>query len=167
MILHNQQAVPRLQIHRFFHDYLRNFCIEFWCFFMFFRYRFRDWFLITFLMENGSKMASKIDPWGNLFRKKCSKVVQREFTGVVLEPTFFRAAIFQCFWVPFRRPFGQCWALLAPFWPLLAPCWALLAPFWEHFGRSWLNFARNKYNLESIFAGGFFTKNLVAKRKNN
>ena len=45
-----------------------------------------------------------------------------------------------CFLVPFRRPFGQCWSLLAPFWPLLAPCWALLAPFWEHFGRSWLIF---------------------------
>ena len=62
------------------------------------------------------------------------------FYMVLLEPTFFRASIFRCFLVPFRRPFGQCWALLAPFWPLLAPCWALLAPFWEHFGRSWLIF---------------------------
>ena len=80
-------------------------------------------------------------------------------------PHTARGRIFQCFWVPFRRPFGQCWALLAPFQPLLAPCWALLAPFQEHFGRSWLIFARNKQNLESIFAGGFFTKNLVAKRQ--
>ena len=70
MILHNQQAVPRLQIHRFVHDYLRNFCIEFSCFFKIFRYRFRDWFLITFLMENDSKKTSKNYPWGDLFGQK-------------------------------------------------------------------------------------------------
>ena len=33
-----------------------------------------------------------------------------------------RGRIFRCFLVTFRRPFGQCWALLAPFGPLLAPC---------------------------------------------
>ena len=121
--------------------------------------------LITFLMENGSKKTSKIDPRGDLFGQIVDFSLPGGLAEAVPEPTSFRASIFQCFWVPFRRPFGQCWALLAPFGPLLAPCWALLAPFWEHFGRSWLNFARNKYNLESIFAGGFFTKNLVAKRK--
>ena len=128
MILHNQQAVPRLQIHRFVHDYLRNFCIEFSCFFMFFRYRFRDWFLITFLMENGSKKTSKIDPRGDLFGQIVDFSLPGGLLEAVPEPTSFRASIFQCFWVPFRRLFGQCWVLLSPFWPLLAPCWALLAP---------------------------------------
>ena len=42
-----------------------------------------------------------------------------------------RGRIFRCFLVPFRRPFGQCWALLAPFGPFWGPCWALLAPFWN------------------------------------
>ena len=129
MILHNQQAVPRLQIHRFVHDYLRNFCIDCSWFFMFFRYRFRDWLLITYLMENGFKKTSKIDPRGDLFGPKGSKSWVDRTSVSVLERTFFRASIFRCLLVPFRRPFGQCWALLAPFGPLLAPCWALLAPF--------------------------------------
>ena len=90
MILHNQQAVPRLQIHRFVHDYLRNFCIEVLCFFMFFRYRFRDWFLITFLMENGSKKTSKIDPQGDLFDQKFTKRVTQQSGESALEPTWPR-----------------------------------------------------------------------------
>ena len=61
MILHNQQAVPRLQIHRFVHDYLRNFCIEISCFFMFFRCRFRvmknQWFWHPFWHHFGSLLA--------------------------------------------------------------------------------------------------------------
>ena len=93
MILHNQQAVPRLQIHRFVHDYLRNFCIEFSCFFMFFRYRFRDWFLITFLMENGSKKTSKIDPRGDLFGHIVDFSLPGGLTEAVPEPTSFRASI--------------------------------------------------------------------------
>ena len=93
MILHNQQAVPRLQIHRFVHDYLLNFCIEFSCFFMFFRYRFRDWFLIAFLMEKGTKMTSKIDPRGDLFGQKASKRWVPRTSVSVLERTFFRASI--------------------------------------------------------------------------
>ena len=93
MILQNQQAVPRLQIHRFVHDYLLNFCIEFSCFFMFFRYRFRDWFLIAFLMEKGTKMTSKIDPRGDLFGQIVDFSLPGGFTEAVLEPTFFRASI--------------------------------------------------------------------------
>ena len=90
MILHNQQAVPRLQIHRFAHDYLRNFCIEFSCFFMFFRYRFRDWFLIAFLMEKGTKITSKIDPRGDLFGQKVDFSVSCFRTEPLLEPTWSR-----------------------------------------------------------------------------
>ena len=109
-------------------------------------------------------MTSKIDPRGDTFDQKGSKNLRPLPTGPFLESTFFRAACFLCFLIHFRRPFSQCWALLAPFGPFWGPCWSLLAPFWQLFGRSWLIFARNKKNLESIFAGGFFTKNLVAKR---
>ena len=110
-------------------------------------------------------MISKIDPRGDTFDQKGSKNLRPLPTGPFLESTFFRAACFLCFLIHFRRPFSQCWALLAPFGLFWGPCWPLLAPFWQLFGRSWLIFARNKKNLESIFAGGFFTKNLVAKRK--
>ena len=142
MILHNQQAVPRFQIHRFSLFFASFFPLIFHDFSCFFEVRFQDRFWIAFLMEKGTKMTSKIDPQGDPFPQKASQRVPLSPGRSVLEPTFFRASIFRCFLVPFRRPFGQCWALLAPFWPLLAPCWALLAPFWEHFGRSWLIFAR-------------------------
>jgi len=49
-----------------------------------------------------------------------------------------RGRIFGCILVTFRRHFGQCWALLAPFWSLLGPFGSifipfrsLLAPFWR------------------------------------
>ena len=167
MILHNQQAVPHekyLDLFIVFRIVFSTDCHAFSCFF---EARFRYRFLIAFLMEKGTKMTSKIDPRGDLFGQIAPKKIDPFRPEAVPEPTFFRASIFGCILVAFRHHFGQYWALLAPFWPLLAPCWALLAPFWEHFGRSWLNFARNIYNLKSIFAGGFSTKNLVAKRKNN
>ena len=87
-------------------------------------------------MENDSKKTSKIDPRGDL----CDQIVDFPLPGgkpeAAPEPTFFRASILGCILVALRRPFGQCWALLAPFWPLLAPCWLLLAPFWEAFWTS-------------------------------
>ena len=118
--------------------------VFFICFACFFATRFRDRFLITFLKEKGTNMTSKIYPRGDTFDQKGSKNLRPLPTGPFLESTFFRAACFLCFLIHFRRPFSQCWALLAPFGPFWAPCWALLAPFWKLFGRSWLNFARNK-----------------------
>ena len=144
MILHNQQAVPHETYLDFFIVFRIVFSIDFHDFSCFLEARFRYRFLIVFLMEKGTKMTSKIDPRGDL----CDQIVDFPLPGgvteAVPEPTFFRASIFGCILVAFRRPFGQCWALLAPFWPLLTPCWALLAPFWKHFGRSWLIFARTK-----------------------
>ena len=42
MILPNQHIAPGLQMHRFVHGYLWDFCVDFSCFSMFFRCRFRD-----------------------------------------------------------------------------------------------------------------------------
>ena len=137
------------------HCFSHRFFARFLSFFMIFAARFRDRFLLTFSNEKGTKMTSKIDPRGDPFDQKGSKSLVVSTRVSVVEPTFFRASMFQCFQVPFRRNFGQGSALLAPFWPLLAPCWVLLAPFWEHVGRSWLSFARNNDNFESIFAGVF------------
>ena len=90
--------------------------------------RFRDRFLIAFLMEKGTKMTSKIDPRGDPCDQKGSKRARPRTTGAVPEPTFFRASIFQCFQVPFRRHFGQGSALLAPFWRLLGAFWSPNVP---------------------------------------
>ena len=130
MILHNQQAVPRLQIHRFPLFFASFFPSSFHDFSCFFEARFRYRFLIAFLMEKGTKMTSKIDPRGDTFDQKGSKNLRPLPTGPFLESTFFRAACFLCFLIHFRRPFSQCWALLAPFGPFWGPCWPLLAPFW-------------------------------------
>ena len=126
MILHNQQAVPRLQIHRFVHDYLLNFCIEFSCFFMIFRYRFRDWFLITFLMENGSKKTSKIDPWGDLFGQKgdLGWVLLIRWVLPVINP--FLSIVFSKFVGPLSAPFCS---MLGPFGYILALVGSMLGPF--------------------------------------
>ena len=41
-------------------------------------------------MENGPKMASKMDPWGAIFGQKGEKKLPGRFTGSVLEPTWAR-----------------------------------------------------------------------------
>ena len=41
-------------------------------------------------VENGSKMASEIDPWGTIFTQKGSKYGVPQLGGSVLEPTWAR-----------------------------------------------------------------------------
>ena len=150
MILHNQQAVPRLQIHRFVHDYLRNFCIDFSCFFMIFRYRFRDWFLITFLMENCSKKHLQNRSPGRPFRPKrlqkwstLSRVQQPGadlFSGI--DFSMFSGLLPASFWARFD-PFGCILAsvglMSGPLGSISGAFWALLVVFSlinPFFGRS-------------------------------
>ena len=87
----------------------------FYVFSCFFEARFRDRFWTAFLMETATKTTSKIDHRGDPFDQKGCRQVPVTSLGSILEPTFFRASSFLCFLVPFRRPFGQCWGLLAPF----------------------------------------------------
>ena len=70
MILHNQQAVPRLQIHRFVHEYLRNFCIECSCFSCFFGIDFGIYFLSHFWWTIAPKRPPKSIPGATSPAKK-------------------------------------------------------------------------------------------------
>ena len=153
MILHNQQAVPRLQIHRFVHDYLRNFCIGISCFFMFFRYRFWNWFLIAFLMKNNSKWHPKSIPGVTFSAKMAPKSYDPELRGASWSRPFSSIKILMTFWSHFR-----------PFCSPLDPSWLTLGAFWLHFWSFWLHFACTSYiwprcwsNLDSISAGAFFS----------
>ena len=130
MILHNQQAVPRLQIHRFVHDYLRNFCIGISCFFMLFRYRFWNWFLIAFLMKNDSKWHPKSIPRVTFSAKMAPKSYDPELRGASWSRPFSSIKILMTFWSHFR-----------PFCSPLDPSWLTLGAFWLDFWSFWLHFA--------------------------
>ena len=136
----------------------------------FFEARFRYRFLIAFLMENGSKMTSKIDHRVDLCDQKGVKVVHHRLAEAVPEPTFFRASFFQCFQVPFRRHFGQGSALLAPFWLPGSSFWNPRASFWsfrDDFSCFLDNRFRDRFLIALLSASTQITKNWVTKREKN
>ena len=130
MILHNQQAVPRLQIHRFSLLFASFFRLIFHVFSCFFEARFRYRFLIVFVMEKGTKMTSKIDPRGDL----CDQIVDFPLPGECRKPSpsrpFFGHRFLDAFW----SPFGALLVNVGPFWLHFGPCWLHVGPFWFHFG---------------------------------
>ena len=90
----------------------------------------RHRFVHRFLMENGSKIASTIDPRDDPVGHKSSKGLRPRSLEAVVEPTFFRASIFQYFQVPIRHHFRQVSAVLATSW---RPGWSFWNPG-NHFG---------------------------------
>ena len=131
---------------------------------MFFQVRFRARFLIALLMENGSKMAPKIHPRGDLFdqngAKRRSPPVKVERPGA----DFFRGSNFQCHFgtilvnfAPFWVHFGTLWT---PFGSILDALGSILhafPPFGHVVGQIWNRFPQ----------GRFFRHYLVANPQTN
>ena len=118
MILQNQQAVPRLQIHRFVHDYLLNFCIEFSCFFMFFSVPISG--LVFNRIFDGKRYQNDLknrSP-GRPFRPKRLQKGTTPNSGSRPRADLFSGIVFFMFFDPLSAPF---WSMLGPFGSILAP----------------------------------------------
>ena len=98
-----------------------------------FRHRFSHRFVHRFLMENGSKMAPKIEE-GTLPEPHLFAIFSK---GRYLDAFW---SPFGSFWAPFWLPLAPFWLPLAPFWHPLAHFWRPLAPFVSLYGPVGFNF---------------------------
>ncbi len=134
MILHNQQAVPRLQIHRFIHDSLRKFCIEFSCFFHVFSVSISG--LIFDHIFNGKWLQKDLQNRspGRPLRPNCRLSVTRRVDGSRPRVNLFSCIDFLMFFGPLSAPF---WSMLGPFGSILALVGSMLGPFGSILGTCW------------------------------